>query len=139
MEPQGAALAASVEQEMAWPVVARVLAVRAVQAVLVGPEVQVALVERAGVMAALAPALVIQAPAIQAPAIQAVATRAGATGWVRNRADGTVEAEIEGPPEAVAAVVAWARTGPRGGWVDQLRVTERAEEGSSVFEIRRDG
>ena len=71
--------------------------------------------------------------------MQTVATRAGATGWVRNRADGTVEAEIEGTPDAVAAIVAWARTGPRGGWVDQLRVTERPEEGSSVFEIRRDG
>lgn len=71
--------------------------------------------------------------------LQAVATRASATGWVRNRADGTVEAEVEGPPEAVAAVVEWARTGPRGGWVDQLRVTELPEEGSNVFEIRRDG
>ncbi|WP_301838103.1 hypothetical protein U9R80_02805 [Pseudomonas sp. JQ170C] len=78
MEPQGAALVASVEQEMAWPVVARVLAVRAVQAVLVGPEVQVALVERAGVMAALAPAVKTPALVIQAPAIQAVATRAAA-------------------------------------------------------------
>jgi len=71
--------------------------------------------------------------------MEAVATRAGATGWVRNRADGTVEAEIEGSPEAVGAVIDWARRGPRGGWVDAIQIDEIAEQGSTAFEIRRDG
>lgn len=45
------------------------------------------------------------------------ALAAGVTGWVRNRADGTVEAVLSGPPEAVEMLVAAARTGPRGARV----------------------
>ena len=33
-------------------------------------------------------------------------------GWVRNRNDGTVEAFVQGPPEAVARYLEWARRGP---------------------------
>jgi acylphosphatase len=57
---------------------------------------------------------------------------------VRNRADGTVEAEIEGPPEAVAAVVVGANGTARRVGRSAARHGE-TEEGSSVFEIRRDG
>ena len=32
----------------------------------------------------------------------------GVAGWVRNRTDGTVEALVEGTPEAVDAIVHWA-------------------------------
>jgi len=71
--------------------------------------------------------------------MEAVAARAHATGWVRNRPDGTVEAEVEGTAAAVEAVVDWARRGPRGGWVDELRVEAVPEQGSTIFEIRRDG
>ncbi|AUG28846.1 MULTISPECIES: acylphosphatase [Microbacterium] len=71
--------------------------------------------------------------------MEAVAARVGATGWVRNRPDGSVEAEVEGSDAAVADVVDWARRGPRGGWVDDVQVEQIAPEGSGVFEIRRDG
>jgi len=43
-------------------------------------------------------------------------------GWVRNRFDGSVEAVLQGPEEAVAAVVAWARRGPRGAHVESVDV-----------------
>ena len=33
-------------------------------------------------------------------------------GWVRNRNDGTVEAFVQGAPEAVARYLEWARHGP---------------------------
>lgn len=44
---------------------------------------------------------------------------AGVDGWVRNRPDGSVEAHLQGPTEAVEAVEAWVRDGgPRDAVVD---------------------
>jgi acylphosphatase len=40
------------------------------------------------------------------------ALRLGLAGWVRNRLDGSVEAMIEGPPDAMTALVDWAHRGP---------------------------
>ena len=55
------------------------------------------------------------------------AERLGVTGWVRNRRDGTVEAVVDGDPDALEAIVAWARQGPRGARVTHVEVTEVAE------------
>jgi acylphosphatase len=48
------------------------------------------------------------------------ASRLGIHGWVRNRADGSVEALIQGSEEAVARMLAWARRGPAAARVDEL-------------------
>jgi acylphosphatase len=61
----------------------------------------------------------------------------GVDGWVRNRRDGSVEAAFEGPPEAVEALVAWCRTGPRGAHVDAVEVEDEPVDGKRGFEIRR--
>ncbi len=61
----------------------------------------------------------------------------GVDGWVRNRHDGAVEAVFEGPPEAVAALVAWCREGPRWARVDALEVEDKPAGGLRGFEIRR--
>lgn len=53
-------------------------------------------------------------------ALREEAERAGLTGWVRNRADGTVEALLQGEAESVEAVVAWARRGPSAARVTAL-------------------
>lgn len=57
------------------------------------------------------------------------ARRLGITGWVRNRRNGSVEAMIEGSPEAVAAMIDWARHGPSGAEVEHVEV----ELGSGAF------
>lgn len=63
------------------------------------------------------------------------AGRFGVAGWVRNRADGSVEALVQGPPDAVEAIVAWARRGPPGARVDE--VEEQAAHGDFAgFEQR---
>ncbi len=63
------------------------------------------------------------------------AERQGVSGWVRNRHDGTVEALICGSAEAVAALIAWARHGPRAAHVDRVEV-ELGNGDFSGFEQR---
>ncbi|ABL88457.1 acylphosphatase [Pyrobaculum islandicum DSM 4184] len=52
-----------------------------------------------------------------------IAVRYGVRGWVRNRSDGrTVEAVLEGPRDAVAKVIEWAKVGPPGARVEEVEV-----------------
>jgi acylphosphatase len=60
----------------------------------------------------------------------------GLAGWVRNRADGTVEAVFEGKEEDVAKAVAWCRAGPPAAEVTGIDVTEQAPTGASGFSVR---
>ncbi len=48
----------------------------------------------------------------------------GVVGWVRNRRDGSVEALVQGTPEAVAGIVAWAQHGPLAAVVSDVAETE---------------
>ena len=59
----------------------------------------------------------------------------GVAGWVRNRNDGSVEAVVQGEQEAVDAVIAWARHGPRSARVTDVQVTEAGGDFSG-FEAR---
>jgi len=52
----------------------------------------------------------------------------GVAGWVRNRTDGSVEALVQGPPDRVAELIAWARLGPPASRVDDVRVEARDDE-----------
>lgn len=67
-----------------------------------------------------------------------VALGLGLSGWVRNRADGGVEAAFEGPRERVEEAVAWCRTGPPGARVDHCDVIWEEPSGESAFSIRYD-
>ena len=55
------------------------------------------------------------------------ALRLNVSGWVRNRSDGSVEAEIRGPPAAIEALLAEMRRGPQVAAVESLRVIEQDE------------
>jgi acylphosphatase len=48
------------------------------------------------------------------------ARRLGLAGWVRNRADGSVEAIIAGPEPAVQALLTACRRGPIAARVDRI-------------------
>jgi acylphosphatase len=60
----------------------------------------------------------------------------GVTGWIRNRADGAVEAVFEGQESAVAQVVAWCRIGPSRAVVTGVDVVEETPEGLVGFRVR---
>ena len=60
----------------------------------------------------------------------------GVSGWVRNCHDGTVEAVVEGPPDAVERVVRFFETGPPSARVQDVEITDEAPEGLSGFEVR---
>lgn len=65
------------------------------------------------------------------------ASRLGLTGWVTNRADGKVEAELQGPPEALEEMVAFCRRGPGHADVRDLEVTDlEPVDGESGFQVR---
>ena len=49
------------------------------------------------------------------------------TGWVRNRAGGSVEAVVSGTPEAVQAMLARARHGPPAAKVTAVEVSDSSE------------
>ena len=67
--------------------------------------------------------------------LRMVAREAGAAGWVRNRRDGSVEAEVEGTPAQVDEVLAWMAEGPPGSHVENAAVTDAATTGERGFEV----
>ena len=60
----------------------------------------------------------------------------GLAGWVRNVPDGRVEAVFEGPEDAVDAMVAWCREGPRGAEVTDVEAIAEDPEGLQGFDVR---
>jgi len=71
-------------------------------------------------------------------ALCAAAEARGLDGWVRNRSDGSVEAEVAGSPAAVAALIDWARRGPPAARVAAVRVEsiEAGDDSARGFEQR---
>lgn len=69
-------------------------------------------------------------------AIARAAESRGVSGWAANRADGSVEAVLEGEPDAVESVVRLSREGPRGAQVDRVDVAEEEPEALRGFVTR---
>ena len=64
------------------------------------------------------------------------ASSLGVTGWVRNRADGTVEAVLEGDPAAVDRLLRWMREGPRHALVTDVQAAAEEPTGVVGFTVR---
>ena len=69
-------------------------------------------------------------------ACRRMAERHRVSGWVRNRADGSVEAVFEGPAGEVGRLVEWSRHGPPAAVVEDVRVQAEPPEGISGFQVR---
>jgi acylphosphatase len=69
-------------------------------------------------------------------AIARAAESRGVSGWAANRADGTVEAVLEGEPEAVESVLRISREGPRGAQVERVDVADEEPEALRGFVTR---
>ncbi len=65
-----------------------------------------------------------------------VAEQYGVAGWVRNLADGRVEAVFEGRAEDVGHLLDWAHHGPRLAAIEAVAVQPEPPEGLAAFRIR---
>ena len=68
--------------------------------------------------------------------VERAALSRGLVGWVRNRADGSVEAVFAGPSADVEAMIAACRKGPRASRVDAL---DQQEGSVADLAMRRPG
>jgi acylphosphatase len=92
------------------------------------------------------PARVRRVHAIVTGRVQGVSYRAsaasaargfGIVGWARNRRDGSVELEAEGPDDRVASFLAWCAEGPPAAHVASVDVEELAPTGAdTAFTVR---
>jgi acylphosphatase len=64
------------------------------------------------------------------------AADAGVGGWVRNTADGEVEAVFEGSAAAVDALVTWCHHGPPLAHVRRVDEVDEEPSGETAFAIR---
>jgi acylphosphatase len=63
------------------------------------------------------------------------AKRLGVAGWIRNRSDGAVEAEIEGDATSVDAMLGWLDDGPPGADVTSISTTNLEPTGERGFRV----
>ena len=61
----------------------------------------------------------------------------GVAGWVRNLADGRVEAWLEGSPQQLEKMLGWMQAGPEHASVTGLEQTEQPGPGHQGFEVIR--
>lgn len=64
------------------------------------------------------------------------ATELGLAGWVRNRDDGSVEVQAEGPEQSLTELRVWCEQGPPAARVASVLTSRMATTGADWFEIR---
>lgn len=60
----------------------------------------------------------------------------GLSGWVRNNADGSVEATFEGDRDRVESMVEWCRRGPAHAHVENVDVAWEEPTGDAEFAVQ---
>lgn len=68
--------------------------------------------------------------------VEREALHLGLRGWVRNRRDGSVEAVLQGSPEAVEHMLALCRKGPPASRVDGVETVGEGVGALFGFEVR---
>ena len=61
----------------------------------------------------------------------------GLGGWVRNRSDGSVEVQGEGPLQQLGELRLWCERGPASAAVSGVSMTQIGVTGDDWFEVRR--
>ena len=64
------------------------------------------------------------------------AKRGGVAGWVRNCADGSVEAHLEGDIAAVRWMIDKMAYGPKGARVDNVEVSDAESQNLGDFKVQ---
>jgi len=64
------------------------------------------------------------------------ATTLALDGWVRNRREGTVEAVLDGPADAVSRMLELMREGPRDARVEAIEIVSEGGAAPSGFSVR---
>ena len=67
---------------------------------------------------------------------QREAVAQGVAGWVRNNEDGSVEAALEGEPDAVSRVLEWMSHGPPHAIVTRVMTHQEVPKAERGFAIR---
>ena len=67
--------------------------------------------------------------------VETRAAELGLTGWVRNRRDGSVEAVLQGSPDAVEAVLDACRAGPPASRVARLDIIGEGVDAFDGFDV----
>lgn len=66
-----------------------------------------------------------------------IALSLGLTGWVRNLADGSVEAVFEGDAAAIQSALEWVRSGPERAHVEDVEIFAEEPTGEYTgFSVR---
>lgn len=60
----------------------------------------------------------------------------GVAGWVSNRADGRVEAVLEGDADGVKTMEVWCHTGPPRAHVTSVQAVDEPPQGEAGFRVR---
>lgn len=68
---------------------------------------------------------------------QAKAHEFDLTGFVRNKSDGSVYAEVEGKEDNINKFIEWCYVGPRLATVSEVKAEEAEVIGYQTFEVRK--